>query len=361
MPADRGAAKAAGSFSEKGFYLSEFRGRTLAIAFRAPDAGHREHFERVLDELAGNATRVVLISGDAAALGSLPDTRLVRDSDARLEGSVWRALARSPRVGLVTGEGPAGPACRDVVRRLVLSKLVWLDPDGGLARADGERQSFVDLDALRELLKDGSADEHPRRLALLREVEALLAEGLPALNLCSAGGLAEELFTYAGSGTLFTRERYVHVRKLGLDDYDAADDLIARGVSEGYLAPRSPDEIERVLADAFGAFVEGRHLAGIGSLLVHAGAGVAEIASLYTLTRFTGEGIGGHLVGHAIEQAGVRGCRAVVACTTSSRVERFFERQGFRRVGPEALPEEKWRRYDPQRRASLRCLQRELD
>ena len=57
----------------------------------------------------------------------------------------------------------------------------------------------------------------------------MLEAGLPAVNICSAEGLAEELFTYAGSGTLFTRDRYMSVRRLGIDDFDAAHDLIHRG------------------------------------------------------------------------------------------------------------------------------------
>ena len=179
--------------------------------------------------------------------------------------------------------------------------------------------------------------------------------------MCSAEGLGEELFTYAGSGTLFTRERYVAVRRLGLDDYDAAAHLIARGVAEGYLAPRSPEQVERVLANGLGAFVEGAHLAGIGALVEHPGSGAAEIASLYTLTRFVGEGVGGHLVSAALDRARERGCDTVFACTTSDRVVDFFERNGFRRTGQEDVPREKWDDYDPERRARIICVRRDVD
>ena len=34
----------------------------------------------------------------------------------------------------------------------------------------------------------------------------------------------------------------------------------------------------------------------------------------------------------------------------------FFERQGFRRVPGEKIPDEKWRSYDPLRRPRVRCL-----
>jgi N-acetylglutamate synthase-like GNAT family acetyltransferase len=50
----------------------------------------------------------------------------------------------------------------------------------------------------------------------------------------------------------------------------------------------------------------------------------------------------------------------VFACTTSERVAGFFERNGFARVGADEIPAEKWRDYDPARRARVLCLLRDL-
>ena len=150
------------------------------------------------------------------------------------------------------------------------------------------------------------------------------------------------------------------MRGLGLDDFDAAADLIERGIVEGYLAPRTPEQIERVLESAFGAFIGGNHLAGLGTLLTYGDDQAAEVASLYTLTRFLGEGVGSHLVRFATERASDQGCRFVFACTTSPRVEAFFERNGFRKVDSGEVPEAKWRAYDPARRAQVVCLRRDL-
>jgi N-acetylglutamate synthase-like GNAT family acetyltransferase len=348
-------------FSEKGFYLSEFRGRTLALAAPASELRALAPLESVLKQLEANPTRVVVISSDREALATLPATEVLPDDprEPGLEAAVWRALTRGPRVGLAVAAGDAfAPVCRQIAVRLGLLKLIWLDREGGLRRPGGGRESFVDLAELRSMLAAGNLETG--RTRLLQEVEAALAAGVESVNLCTPEGLADEIFSYSGSGTLFTRERYVLVRRLRLDDYDAADDLIARGVAEGYLAPRSPEQIDQILANGFGAFVEGRYLAGIGALLSHDAAHMAEIASLYTLTRFLGEGVGGHLVSAAVERAREDGFRSVFACTTSDRVVSFFERQGFARVGPDQIPEEKWRSYDPARRDSVRCLQFDL-
>lgn len=362
MAAETGGGPAA--FSEKGFYLDEFRGRTLAIAARAEHLRASAGLQATLKELEANRTRVVLISTEPEALESLLDTPVLwagaaDERGGSLETALWRAMRETARAGLaVEASRPFPTACREIAVRLGISKLVWVDPDGGLVRGDGSRLSFVDLEELRALL--GGKGDARGRAGLLGELEATLEAGVPSINLCALEGVADELFSYAGSGTLLTRERYVVVRRLGLDDYDAAEDLMARGVAEGYLAPRSAGEIERVLASGFGAFVEGRHLAGIGALIGHPAARAGEIAALYTLTRFLGEGIGGHLVGHALERAEASGFQFAFACTTAERVVAFFERQGFRRVGDGEIPAEKWRGYDPARRAAVRCLRRDL-
>ena len=187
----------------------------------------------------------------------------------------------------------------------------------------------------------------------------MLELGVPNINVCSGEGLDAELFSYAGVGTLFTRERYIHVRRLTIDDFDAAANLIARGVEEGYLAPRSEAQVDRVLAGGFGAFVEERHLAGLGSLLP-LGAGAGEVSALYTLTRFLGEGVGPHLVEFACQRARELGYAAVFACTTSDRVSAFFARNGFEPVASDELPAERWEGYDPERRGLLQCHRRKL-
>jgi N-acetylglutamate synthase-like GNAT family acetyltransferase len=176
------------------------------------------------------------------------------------------------------------------------------------------------------------------------------------VSICSAQGLAGELFTYAGSGTFFTSERAPEVRALVVDDFDAAQHLIGQGVQEGYLVERSPAEIEDILTNGFGVFIEGRYLAGIGALIPHPSDNVSEIASLYTLTRFLGEGVGGHLVRFALERAQAEGQRFVFACTTSERVEGFFLRHGFELADPDVIPADKWKGYPVERRSEVRCV-----
>jgi amino-acid N-acetyltransferase len=348
-------------FSEKAFYLQEFRGRSLGVALPAHALDAPEPLLRVLDELAANGTKVIVISTSAASLETALGPPILSVETPRLEGAVWRALAKASRVGVAVDSAQRlAWACRETALRLRLCKLVWISPAGGVLGPAGDRVSFVHLEELRALLRGPEPRDDAERVALLEEVERMLAAGVPAVNVCTLAGLADELFSYAGSGTLFTAERYIDVRGLGLDDFDTAHDLLRRGIEEGYLAPRSAAQLDRILASGFGAFVEGRHLAGIGALLVDRAARIGEIAALYTLTRFVGEGVGHHLVRFALERAAELNLDRVFACTTAEPVGLFFERQGFESAAPEELPTGRWRGYDPERRARLRCYRMDV-
>jgi len=340
------------NFSEEGFYLREFHGRTLALAVaRACRTGGLE-IARVLENLEANQTGVLVLSGGPPAAPELAGLPRLGAGPEPLAARVWRGLQASPALVLELPAEDFVAGCHGLALTLGLRKLVWLDEGGGLQRADGSRTSFVDLEQIEELLALGDGERAP----FLVEVERALRAGLPEINLCSPEGLGEELFSYAGSGTLFTRRRYLEVRELGLDDFSSADALISRGVEEGYLAPRNRAQRDEALAHASGAFVEGVSLAGVGALLRCGQAG--EIACLYALTRFLGEGIGGHLVESLCERSWTRGDTALFACTTHARSAAFFERNGFERVAPDLLPDEKWRDYDNERRDRLICLRR---
>jgi hypothetical protein len=87
-------------FSEKAFYLQEFRGRSLGVALPAHALDAPEPLLRVLDELAANGTKVIVISTSAASLETALGPPILSVETPRLEGAVWRALAKASRVGV---------------------------------------------------------------------------------------------------------------------------------------------------------------------------------------------------------------------------------------------------------------------
>ena len=74
---------------------------------------------------------------------------------------------------------------------------------------------------LGELLRQGEAEWAglADRRPVLETVRAVLEGGVSSVSLCPITGLMRELFTYEGSGTLFTLTDYCRVERLGIDDF----------------------------------------------------------------------------------------------------------------------------------------------
>jgi amino-acid N-acetyltransferase len=117
-----------------------------------------------------------------------------------------------------------------------------------------------------------------------------------------------------------------------------------------------------MLVNGYGATIGAHHLSGICALMTDAytRARAGELVGLYTMTRFKGEGVGARLVTRVLTDARTAGLAYVFACTTEERAQVFFERQGFRRVGPDEVPAAKWDAYDPQRKAQLAVFRFDL-
>jgi len=382
------------TFSEREFYLEEFHGRTIGIAWPAEEAPEQDPLASVIEELVQNESQVVLLSPLEPMLALAGGGPPVDLDEENAGPRLWRKLRENGSAGMRIAADRFDSECERAVLMLRLSKLVWIQSTPPIERVEGSgRISVVDLAHLEPLLAPdapasgalavpasagarlatdaepaavGAASGGPAlrvapgRRGLLETIRRMIEGGVSAVNVCAARDLALELFTYAGAGIFFTRNRYAEVRRLAIDDYDPAHDLIARGEADGFLVPRGPDARDSILANGVGVFIEGQYLAGVGALLPYEQDGAMEVASLFALTRYIGEGAGGHIVRYAVDVARQQGLRYVFGCTTSDRVKLFFESHGFRSVGPDEVPKRKWIDYDPERRARLHCLRLDL-
>ncbi len=384
---------AADGFVEKEFFLDEFRGRSVLIAVAPGAPGARPDLRPLagaVADLVRNDTRIVFWWPDSGGgaerrlRGALrrarglarrrlqppaPFKRITVSSDGAeidaLRAELWGTLRRERMCVLVAAGAVRAAFARSVgalATALRVPKLVLLDPAGGLVPDASPRLSFVDANVLDTLLRDGEAEWSGLgdRRDLLVAVRDALEGGIEAVNICTLEGVADELFTYEGSGTLFTRGDYCHVAPLGLDDFAQAERLLERGQREGLLKLRSPDEIAEVLAVGYGATICDRHLAGVAGLLVapYAAERAGEIVGLYTITRFKGEGIGERLVARLVAEAESRGLDYMFACAVDERAVQFFLRRGFAPVGAGDVPATKWVGYDARRRARVAVLKR---
>jgi amino-acid N-acetyltransferase len=281
---------------------------------------------------------------------------------------IWNTLRSVPLfigVGGFANRQALRMFAKEVACRLRVHKLVLLEPEGGLIGADGKRLSFMDEATLEALLDAGEAEWTglSGRLETVEAVRAALLAGVANVNLCSLEGAASELFTYEGSGTLFTLQDYCTVERLCIDDYEEVEQLIARGQREGVLKPRGADDIAKLIVNGYGAIVGAHHLAGICSLLIteeYRRAGAGEITNLYTMTRFKGEGVGIRLLDRILADARAARLSYVFATTTEERAQGFFERQGFRRVERDQVPASKWQSYETDRLQRVVVLRYEL-
>lgn len=356
------------AFSEREFYLAEFRRRSIGIVWPEDMPAEPEPLAAVVDALVTNESRVVLLGATDAVLAQVGPEPPVDGLEPDFAPRLWRQLQQTGRAALRIASPRFALDCQRTALTLRLAKVVWIQSEPPVQRvAGGGRVSVVDLRHLEALLRGGGGvPADPSMTAglqvgsgqrpLLEAIRGMIEGGIPAVNVCAAADLGRELFTYAGAGMFFTRDRYAEVRPLALDDYDPASDLIRRGEADGFLAPRDRASRDAVLAHGVGVFIEGRYLAGIGAILPHASENAAEIASLFALTRYVGEGVGSQIVRFAIERSRREGLAYLFSCTTSSRVEGFFERHGFRQVDQSEVPKAKWEGYDPERRARVRCL-----
>lgn len=389
---------------EKDFYLDEFRAHTLCFAVTLAECEQANGFEMlgtVVRDLIANDTRVILLLGvdGMPARPCIPRLRrrlgahvladqaaarfpLIRgrrslapsfldDGAARdVEGprsleAFWRVLRRVPLAIALADAATLVETAQRLSVRLRVHKLVIVEPAGGIATPQGAQLSFIDDAMLTAVLRAGEAEWTgvQERRDTLRSIQAALRGGVRAVNLCKLDGLARELFSYEGSGTLFTLEDYCQIDRLGIDDFEAVERLLERGQREGFLKRRSQDEMARILLNGYGASIGARHLAGVCALETepYANERAGEIVALYTITRFKGEGVGARLLERVLTDARAAGLSYVFACTVDPRAQAFFERRGFRPVSRTDVPAAKWFGYDQARLGQVKVLRRDLE
>ncbi len=385
-PAARGSGvrrRLAPDFTEKTFYLEEFYGKSLLFALAPPGGARMSELDslvRTLRELRRNQTRCVVIVPPRALarmmrrMGRMapPQAPPVFNPAAGMRtrpyppdsavARIWSALrAGSIVLASTSGDDPEDFLifAHELAARLRVFKLILLDGGGGLAGEDGERMSFVEARRIGRALR---CVKSKLRRKIVRLAAAALKDGVGSVNLVPPRGVYEELFSFTGAGTLFTATPYGSVRPISIDDFEEAEALIRRGQDEGFLLPRTPEEVARVLPSCFGYRVGDGHLAGICSLLTepYRRERAGEITALYTLTRFQREGVAAGLVREIIAEARRRRLQRLFACTSEERAARFFERMKFRKAQPGQVPAGKWRGYDSARITRLSIFRLDL-
>ncbi|WP_307830716.1 GNAT family N-acetyltransferase [Rhodococcus sp. KRD162] len=348
---------------ERDFFIEEFRGVTIVVALPVLGSVALETVARTVGEFGARDTRFIFVvpvdsvSATVDAVGGLTMDASSVWSDDRV-ADLWLATADSQCV-VVGAEASAVARTAGFVSASVrASKTVLTDPGGGWGNPP---RSFADIDVHRERLGAHLAE---RGLDdFLPAAQEALAGGAYSVNLCCAEDLEFELLTFDGRGTVLTQGRYLHLAALQVDDFPAIESLVAQGVHEGVLKPRSRIEIARMAVGGLGARVlRTGHLAGIVGLEVdrYAGTGFGEVSGLITVAEFSGLGAGGLLMDGLVRICRERGVSNLFAVTVSGEAAEFFARRGFVEVAHQDVPASKWQDYDADRLDAARCFLRHI-
>ncbi|MGI8754736.1 MAG: GNAT family N-acetyltransferase [Acidimicrobiales bacterium] len=358
------------SAAERAFYVEEFRGDTIVVSMASPDGetiGAVTEAAAALD--AGDARLVAVVAQPVAALVAAlgPDQVTVDGPSAPAGGGavdldwlaeLWLAITDHRHVVVAVPPGRELAVAAELAATMSARKLVVTDADGGWGRPS---RSFADLATHAGAFESQLA--HRQGGAVVAAVRRALDGGALNVNLCRPEELDRELFTFDGTGTLFTSGGYMELGPLRVDDLPAVERLVAQGTADGALRPRSRQDVARLAVTGLGARVVGRdHLAGLVSLETEAYRvdGVGEVACLYTVSRFSGSGAGAVLVDGIVARAEAEELHAVFAVTVSDAASAFFTRKGFTEVDADRVPLAKWDGYDTERRRQARVLWRDL-
>ncbi len=279
-----------------------------------------------------------------------------------------------------------------IQKRLDDGEMVLLSPLGysptgeafNLSLEDVAVSTAIALDADKLLFLMDSDGVHNVRGELLREMTAHKAENLlahaktkgakgitedesyflpAAIRACKHGvarthlicrhkdgSILQELFTHEGIGTMITEEPLETMRQAEIDDVGALLKLIEPLEAEGYLVRRGREQLEMEINHFYLMEHDGRVI-GCAALYPFNHERTAEFACLAIHPNYRGKGRGDRLFNFCENQARSLGFKSIFCLTT--RTEHWFLERGFVEKDVNALPHEKKKLYNLQRRSKV--------
>jgi N-acetylglutamate synthase-like GNAT family acetyltransferase len=208
---------------------------------------------------------------------------------------------------------------------------------------NGKSRTYPTISEVREALaRRDSFNISRERLEFLVEQQESYEIDLVLVE-ARRGSIYEEVFTHAGSGTLFTREYPNILRSANESDVRDIMALMQPYIAEGSLKPMREEEV-LAIARSFTVYSVNGQIVAAAALVEYGDS--CELAKLSTLPRFQARGRARALVRAILDRAKESGKRSVFALTVQPYVGEFFERVGFKPVPRDVLPDEWKAGYD---------------
>ncbi len=264
--------------------------------------------------------------------------------------SLRRELSAGAAAFVALQDMPRDLAARQALESSVIESLVVLgcekvffpSEESGLS-IDGVFKSYPPVEMVRSALDTGATFNLPvERVRFLVEQQERHGIDL-VLVRARRGAIFEEVFTHAGSGTLFTQEYPNILRAATESDVRQIMAMMQPYVAEGALRPVTEEELLGSIRSFMVYSVNGQIVCA-AALKPYGDS--CELAKLCTLPRFQARGRARALVLALVDEAIRQGKSSIFALTVQPYVGEFFERLGFVPVERESLPDDWTREYD---------------
>ena len=223
------------------------------------------------------------------------------------------------------------------------AKKVFFPADEEGLEIGGRFRSYPALPEIREALASGATLNIPsQRLEFLIEQQELHDVDVVIVQ-ARRGAVYEEVFTHAGSGTLFSREYPNILRPATEHDVRDIMAIMQPYITEGTLKPVTEESL-LALIRSFMVYSVNEQIVAAAALIDYGDS--CELAKLCTLPRYQARGRARALVRALLQEAKARGKSSVFALTVQAHVADFFEKLGFHAVQREMLAEEWKAHYD---------------
>ncbi len=233
-------------------------------------------------------------------------------------------------------------------------KLIFVTEVPGVLNDEGKVITEISLPAAKAKLQALPDPQQPTDTAFyLRHAITACERGVPRSHILPYsldGSVLLEVFIHDGVGTMIVGENLEHLREATIDDVGGILQLIAPLEAEGVLVKRSRTDIERDVAN-FSLIEHDGVIFGCAALYPYADHKIGELACLAVAPVSQGMGDGDRILRRIEQRARACGLDRLFVLTT--RAMHWFQKRGFVVADVNALPPEKQRNYDQNRKSMV--------
>jgi amino-acid N-acetyltransferase len=242
-----------------------------------------------------------------------------------------------------------GELAVEVAQRTAAEKLILLSERSGILNSDGvlfDQLTLREAESITETANDDLKQWHLLRIAM--ESCKKFTPRVHIVSYKQDGALLTELFMRDGAGTVLTSSPIDEYRTACPTDIAGILDLIKPMEKQGYLVPRTREDLEDEI-EGFLVMVREETVIACGALYPWPAQSTGEIACVAVHPEYRGGNFGDLLLEHLEQRAINEGFTSVFVLTT--KAIGWFSEHGYKRANIDSLPKQRLRLYNYSRNA----------